>query len=293
MGMSFRENLQGGYLCGLVLETILLGVITVQVFLYYHRFPKDHICLKSTVGFLWLVQMFQVTAATASLYRAFIHNFDTLPSSTIWYDTFYQISTVICSTIVQLYFVLRLYRFGGSIWLPMLVALLTLGQVGTGLEISATVLKASSDLPWLTLEAVADLVIAFSMSYFLQKRRTGFRQTDTVLRTLTVYAINTGLLTSILALAVMFAVWLFPVLPMYLVALTAYIWVVCLLRLPLHPLDLHRATRRCLYSVPFGKSAFALNTPRTTSFRRKRDFNTLVPPSSQDTQPDKCHRLAC
>ncbi|KAF8334913.1 uncharacterized protein EI90DRAFT_3120783 [Cantharellus anzutake] len=214
--MSFRENLQGGYLCGLVLETILLGVITVQVFLYYHRFPKDHICLKSTVGFLWLVQMFQVTAATASLYRAFIHNFDTLPSSTIWYDTFYQISTVICSTIVQLYFVLRLYRFGGSIWLPMLVALLTLGQVGTGLAIW---IKANishglesfirpiryTEIPWLTLEAVADLVIAFSMSYFLQKRRTGFRQTDTVLRTLTVYAINTGLLTSILALAVMFA----------------------------------------------------------------------------------------
>ncbi|KAF8334914.1 uncharacterized protein EI90DRAFT_3048861 [Cantharellus anzutake] len=60
-------------------------------------------------------------------------------------------------------------------------------------------------ISWLTLEAVADLMIALAMSYFLHRRRTGFRQTDTVLRQLIVYAINTGLLTSVLALAVMFA----------------------------------------------------------------------------------------
>ncbi|KAF8314613.1 uncharacterized protein EI90DRAFT_420685 [Cantharellus anzutake] len=59
-------------------------------------------------------------------------------------------------------------------------------------------------ISWLTLEALADLVIALVMSYFLNRRRTGFQQTDTVLRKLTVYSINTGLLTSALALVVMF-----------------------------------------------------------------------------------------
>ncbi|KAF8334946.1 uncharacterized protein EI90DRAFT_3049001 [Cantharellus anzutake] len=44
------------------------------------------------------------------------------------------------------------------------------------------------------------------MSYFLQKRRTGFRRMDTVLRKLTAYAISTGLLTGILALAIMLSV---------------------------------------------------------------------------------------
>ncbi|KAF8334912.1 uncharacterized protein EI90DRAFT_374816 [Cantharellus anzutake] len=48
-------------------------------------------------------------------------------------------------------------------------------------------------------------MIAFVMSFFLNRRRTGFRQTDTMLRKLTVYSINTGLLTSALALVVMFA----------------------------------------------------------------------------------------
>ncbi|KAF8314607.1 uncharacterized protein EI90DRAFT_3089619 [Cantharellus anzutake] len=31
----------------------IVGAITVQTFLYYHRFPKDHISLKFIVGFLW------------------------------------------------------------------------------------------------------------------------------------------------------------------------------------------------------------------------------------------------
>ncbi|KAF8310900.1 uncharacterized protein EI90DRAFT_3098792 [Cantharellus anzutake] len=97
----------------------------------------------------------------------------------------------------------------------MLLVLLTLGQIGTGLAICLRVNIARGGesivhsmrplmVSWLTLEAAADLVIALSVSYFLQTRRTGVLQTDTVLRKLTIYAINTGLLTSILALVVMF-----------------------------------------------------------------------------------------
>ncbi|KAF8314610.1 uncharacterized protein EI90DRAFT_418906 [Cantharellus anzutake] len=217
MGMSSRENLFGGFLSGLVLQTILFGVITVQAFLYYRRFPTDHISLKFAVGFLWLVQTFQVITSTVSVRMTFIHHFGVQSSTTVWYDTVYQISMVICSTIVQIYFVFRLYRLvSGSIWLPALLALLIPAQVGTGFTIwvKANITHGIESfvrptrhlmISWLTLEAVADLMIAFAMSYFLHRRRTGFRQTDTVLRQLIVYAINTGLLTSVLALAVMFA----------------------------------------------------------------------------------------
>ncbi|KAF8334911.1 uncharacterized protein EI90DRAFT_374744 [Cantharellus anzutake] len=103
-----------------------------QAFLYYHRFPQDHIFSKFAVGFLWLVQVFQVIASTIGVYEAL---FKVQMSTTAWYDTVYQISTVICSTIVQLYFVLRLYRFSGSIWLPVLLAILIPAQVGTGFAI--------------------------------------------------------------------------------------------------------------------------------------------------------------
>ncbi|KAF8314600.1 uncharacterized protein EI90DRAFT_417603 [Cantharellus anzutake] len=212
MGMSLRENLVGGFISGLVFQGMLLGSITIQVFLYHRRFPEDPIFLKLVVAFLWLVLIFQVIVSI----WAFIFRFSLLAKSTAWYDTVYQISATICSSVVQLYFALRLYRLSESTWLPMLITLLTLGQVGTGLAVwaeaninrgveSSILHERHLVTVWLTLEAAEDLLIAFAMTYFLQKRRTGFRLTDRVLRKLTVYAINTGLLTSVLALAVMFA----------------------------------------------------------------------------------------
>ncbi|KAF8314636.1 uncharacterized protein EI90DRAFT_423526 [Cantharellus anzutake] len=204
MGMSHFKSIAVGAFSGIVLQAALLGVITIQTFLYYERFSKDHISQKTVIGFLWLVQMFQVIT---SLYvYIWIVEHAGEPVLIKWFDTFYQLSMVICSAIVQFFFVLRLYRLSGSIWLPISLILLTLAQFGTGvvLFIQANVThglesvlfsKHPLTISWLTLEAVADLVIAFAMSYFLQKRRTGFRRMDTVLRKLTAYAISTGLLT--------------------------------------------------------------------------------------------------
>ncbi|KAF8336950.1 uncharacterized protein EI90DRAFT_89449 [Cantharellus anzutake] len=111
---------------------------------------------------------------------------------------------------------LRLSTPSMSTWLPTLLGVLTLGQLGTGVAICVranvthgieSIIRPERPLliSWQTLEAMADLIIAFSMSYYLQNRRTGFRRTDTVIRKLIVYAINTGLVTSVLALVVMFA----------------------------------------------------------------------------------------
>ncbi|KAF8312171.1 uncharacterized protein EI90DRAFT_3094141 [Cantharellus anzutake] len=151
-----------------------------------------------------------------TVYHLFVSHFGIPVLASVWTGTVYQILTVICSIVVQSYFVLRLHRLSGTIWLPMLLVLLTLGQIGTGLVIClrVNITRGVQSIihplrplmvSWLTLEAAADLVIALSVSYFLQTRRTGVRQTDTVLRKLTIYAINTGSLTSILALVVMFA----------------------------------------------------------------------------------------
>ncbi|KAF8334945.1 uncharacterized protein EI90DRAFT_379375 [Cantharellus anzutake] len=106
----------------------LLGVITIQTFLYYERFSKDHISQKAVIGFLWLVQMFQVIT---SLYvYIWIVEHAGEPVLIKWFDTFYQLSMVICSAIVQFFFVLRLYRLSGSIWLPISLVFLTLAQFG-------------------------------------------------------------------------------------------------------------------------------------------------------------------
>ncbi|CDO70077.1 hypothetical protein BN946_scf184806.g4 [Trametes cinnabarina] len=47
---------------------------------------------------------------------------------------------------------------------------------------------------------VADILITVSMCYMLAKRRTGFSRTDSMVRVLILYSINTGALTSLCAL---------------------------------------------------------------------------------------------
>ncbi|KAJ3556092.1 hypothetical protein NM688_g2216 [Phlebia brevispora] len=53
--------------------------------------------------------------------------------------------------------------------------------------------------------ALVDVTIAVSLCSFLWQRRTGFRRTDSLVRVLMMYSINTGALTSICALIVLVA----------------------------------------------------------------------------------------
>ncbi|KAF5369787.1 hypothetical protein D9758_001371 [Tetrapyrgos nigripes] len=51
------------------------------------------------------------------------------------------------------------------------------------------------------LGAVADVIIAAGLFYFLHRSRTGFRKSDTIISKLIVFSVSTGLLTSICAIA--------------------------------------------------------------------------------------------
>jgi len=54
----------------------------------------------------------------------------------------------------------------------------------------------------LGLAVVVDLIIAFTLVYYLHKSRSGFQATDNLVRTLQTYVINSGGLTMICSIAV-------------------------------------------------------------------------------------------
>jgi len=56
-----------------------------------------------------------------------------------------------------------------------------------------------SIVSWLTIQAMADVVIATCMCLLLQRRRTGFQQTDSIITRMILYTIGTGLATSVLS----------------------------------------------------------------------------------------------
>jgi hypothetical protein len=214
MAMSPWESLVGGYFAGVILGSIILGVVTVQAWMYYRKYPKDPMVYKFLVGMLWVLRMFQLVITTISLYTELIGSFGIPAEKTTWYNSMYQIPTVVSACMVQFFFVYRLYAISQSIMLPLLVAGMTSAQFGVGLELYFRAIKTQLPqdevvllrplvIAWLTMEVISDLFIAGAMSFFLWRRRTGFPQTDTVIKILMMYAINTGLLTSIVAIEVM------------------------------------------------------------------------------------------
>ncbi|KAF8342242.1 uncharacterized protein EI90DRAFT_3032586 [Cantharellus anzutake] len=60
--------------------------------------------------------------------------------------------------------------------------------------------KRSLAESWLLMEAICDVTLAVSMTILLRRQRTGFQQTDNILNKLIVYSINTGTVTSVIAI---------------------------------------------------------------------------------------------
>jgi len=52
---------------------------------------------------------------------------------------------------------------------------------------------------WLIIQAIVDVVIAVYMCLLLQRRRTGFQKTDSIINRMVLYTISTGLVTCVLS----------------------------------------------------------------------------------------------
>ncbi|KAF8327794.1 uncharacterized protein EI90DRAFT_3290868 [Cantharellus anzutake] len=194
----------------------LFGIITIQTYLYFRRFKPDPLLIKGTVAFLILLQAFQTGCSLYVIRARIICNFGVPILRSDWASAIHQTITVTCAAIVQMYYACRFYRLSRSTWLSILVVILTLAQFGVAFAArlksslfhqipQAVVPTRPLILSWLLLEAVVDILIAASMWHFLSKQKTGFRGTDSAIATLSAYAINTGAVTAILALIIMFA----------------------------------------------------------------------------------------
>ncbi|KAI0029306.1 hypothetical protein K488DRAFT_88877 [Vararia minispora EC-137] len=109
---------------------------------------------------------------------------------------------------VQTFFVYRIYRLSQkNIFVSGLVAVFVVGEfctyavyfgngvhLGTFAELIAHLRPLSYSINIAT--AITDVSITTAMCFYLQSSRTGFRRTDSMLNRLTLFCVNTGLLTS-------------------------------------------------------------------------------------------------
>ncbi|KAI0647281.1 hypothetical protein C8Q79DRAFT_1009394 [Trametes meyenii] len=189
----------------------LFGILIVQTYTYYLSFPEDPKRLKAFIYILFLLECIQIIMATHDAFEvlgAGWGNFAALNSPQwLWFDT--PVMGGIISASVQTFYAWRIYVLSKSpllgIFIAMVAAMQGSGAVATG--IMSRVINDNAEIQsktlaplivWLAGSATCDIIIAFSMLYFLTKSRGGFAS-RAVLSRLISLTIETGCATASVA----------------------------------------------------------------------------------------------
>jgi len=201
----------GAAFIGLIGSAILYGVTLLQTFLYFKQYPNDTRITKSIVIVLWVLDTVHLLLCTIAIYTYLVRNFnnpEALGRST-WSMNLQTDCNGLIGLIVECFFARRVWMMSRNIFLTGLIVVLACIHFGLGVlfTVEGFILVETSKFPkliWVTSTglgsaAAADLIIAISLCYYLTKSRTGFARTDSLITTLIVYSLTTGLITSIIA----------------------------------------------------------------------------------------------
>ncbi|KAI0691421.1 hypothetical protein BC835DRAFT_116961 [Cytidiella melzeri] len=193
----------------------LYGVTNLQTYSYYER-NNDTGLLRALVFILWALDTLHLVLISHTMYFYTVTNFnDPLAIIRVTWSIMAHVAvTGVSDFLVRGVFAYRVYRFSGQrTWLLATIIIPTF--VVFGFSIAFTVrgwqLGTYTELwqiSWVLYTAfgagvVVDTVVAIALCILLSQRKTGIRKTDSIVRSLMLYSINTGALTSICALAVL------------------------------------------------------------------------------------------
>ncbi|KAF7327224.1 hypothetical protein MKEN_00299500 [Mycena kentingensis (nom. inval.)] len=204
---------------GTLLSWMLLGMLIVQAFIYFTTFPKDSRWSKFGVTAVLALELLETCSNLRDMARVFGPGWGDRAGldevGWIWFS-------VVClgpfiASIGQIFFAYRLYRIGGSVYVPMVVSGLSVFQLGAGLWTGVgivnagrfSLLQAHNVVPtslWLASTSLCDLLIVFGMAYYLVRGRGDravLTRSSRITRVLYI-TVETGLLCAVFALVDLF-----------------------------------------------------------------------------------------
>ncbi|KAJ7864747.1 hypothetical protein B0H14DRAFT_428376 [Mycena olivaceomarginata] len=210
---------------GVLVSYTLFGVTTVQAYIYYGRFPDDPSELKALVALVWLCLLTQVIAIghilytfTITYFGQVLEIFETAPKS-LSVGVF---SGGIMAAAVQGFFAYRIYAFTKKLYIPIFSWSLSFVRFLGSVTIFATTLRMTSfptyaaQWGWLLtsvwcISAANDLTITTSLvtNLIIQRSRI-HKRTVPLIDKLIMWTIETGMVTSLTALAVMICFFTMP-----------------------------------------------------------------------------------
>jgi len=210
IGVVKFDNTLGAILVGSFISAFLYGLTCLQTFIYFQRYPRDRPSIKLLVSFLWSIDTLDAILTSHVCYTYLVTNYANplaifFPT---WSIKLHVLVTSISDFTVRCMFARRIYNLShGNRLLTGGIVAISLVDLIVGAVITVKAFKIAT---YAGLEAVstlfyvnfgsnlsADLCIAVILCYYLWRSRTGFGKTDSLIVTLILYTVNTGLLTAL------------------------------------------------------------------------------------------------
>jgi len=229
---KFDSTLGAGFIACLI-STALYGVTCAQTFTFYQNYPHERRIVKWAVALLWTLDTGHVMLVAHAFYWFLVSHFlDPLIITQIpWSIWASGIFAPTSDAIVRCFFIYRIWILSKKKrWLAYPLVLLT---IAVWADAIALAVKGFASLTFAHLQSMAwmlylglglmtagDFCFAVSLCYYLRKsKHGGNKQTRSMVNILMIYAINTGLITSIFSLTSFIT---FAALPNTYVFLTMY-----------------------------------------------------------------------
>ncbi|KAI9574512.1 hypothetical protein HD554DRAFT_2309935 [Boletus coccyginus] len=240
--MAVLDATMGAYLIGVVIASVLYGCTCVQTWYYYTHYPSDPWYIKLLVFAVFVSDTGHQALISNLVYTYLVTYFGDWEQLnnvvlSLVIEVFFNGFTAL---VVQCFLAMRVFRLSNKNWFAF-GSVVSLVSFGTHDLIFLTVppQMALVILEWIlilifsikaislktyqqfaTINAISmsinaaaaagDVLITIFLCYLLQKSRTGFRRSDMTINKLIMFSINTGLLTSLDALASLFCISVWP-----------------------------------------------------------------------------------
>ncbi|EMD36414.1 hypothetical protein CERSUDRAFT_115426 [Gelatoporia subvermispora B] len=204
------QNTLGAFLIGVIIAAGLWGITIVQTHRYLRESDNDPLAIKATVIFLWILKTLHQLLLVHGIYSYAIIDYGNPQALLIptWSLLAAPVIAVTMDAIIRGLFCLRVWKLGHNWYMVAPIMAFSLiefvgsvvwGGLAGHIDNFDKFGKISAAFYIPTCAAIcADILIASSQLLMLSNLRTGFKRTDNILRTLMLYVINTGLLTTVM-----------------------------------------------------------------------------------------------
>ncbi|KAJ7191266.1 hypothetical protein GGX14DRAFT_528867 [Mycena pura] len=219
------DNTLGALFLGVVISSILFGVSSLQVYYYYHYYPRDSVLHRISVGVLWILDALHLSLAIFSSYHYGVRGFGHLAG-------LLTIIGYVCRDVtadpthtdalpVSLYayrvWLLGGYHHGvlGYLVAGMVLAGFAIGIVVTVKTYSITSFLQTPAIAWaveasLAASSTIDIILSGAMCYYLRKSKGTGLALNSRISALMQYTLSCGVFTSACSVTGLFTFILMP-----------------------------------------------------------------------------------